>query len=71
LDNPLWVAHMPHPTDYDYDGFPPILSYPTVIPATVALVEAASRLFSSASFDAPAALFVKAATLVRVGGRSS
>ena len=21
LDNPLWVAHMTHPTGYDYDGF--------------------------------------------------
>ena len=29
LDNPLWVAHMPHPTDYDYDG-PPHANYPAI-----------------------------------------
>ena len=25
LDNPLWVAHMTHPTGYDYDGFHHVL----------------------------------------------
>jgi len=28
LDNPLWVAHMTHPTDYDYDGPPSTYIFP-------------------------------------------
>jgi hypothetical protein len=69
LDNPGWVAHMPHPGDYDYDG-PPSTQY-SPIPATVALDEAASRLSALLRSMLPAALSSKAATLVRVGGRSS
>jgi hypothetical protein len=57
LDNPGWVAHISHPADYDYDGLRHLTI--SLIPATVGARRSSVSAFGSASFNAPAALFLK------------
>ena len=70
LDNPLWVAHMPHPTNYDYDGLHP---YPFTVTHSC---KRGARRGSASGFRlcfvrCSCRTKLKAASLVRVGGRCS